>query len=277
MDAFVLNLKYDPSSGIVTGSNVKTNTPDTTLSSTSRNSTDSDGVARSPQPQHLAANLGTGSIAPFEGATATGAFAEARAIGATANGYHAKASVSRSTAVGNQAQALAHRAIAIGAFANAKHPKSTAIGPYAQTIRANQTVITGQEFWLGQRVIAAPAKSLVNNTTTEVFRIAQPALSAVAFEVSIGIAISDGTNTQSYAARAFVGSTHDAAGYTSTITTVGATSVLPTGTLAVTLSITQPATDLIAFNIKSNSSLTSPVTSCYLTLTVSGATTVVLV
>lgn len=264
----------------VNGSSVRTNTPDTTLVSTARNSMDSTGIARSPQPDHLATNLGIGSTSPFEGSTAMGAFASAPAIGSAAFGYHALAKVSRSCAVGNQAQATAYRAIALGAFANARHPRSTAIGSYSKTTAPNQTVIGGSEFWFGRRQVIAPAKSLVNNTTTEIFRIAVPNPSAVAFQVVIGISVSDGTNTQSYSATASVAALHDAGGYSSTITTVAAATQLGAGgsTLAVTISMTQPATDIMAFNLKSNTGVIAPTSIlAFVRIDVSGETTVTLV
>ncbi len=292
MDVFTLNIEFDPNSGAVNGSNVKTNTPDSTLGSTIRNAVDSAGVARTPQPQHLAANLGTGSVAPFEGASGVGAYAEAVAIGATALGYHAKASVHQSTAVGNQAAAVGYRTIAVGAFANATMPNAIAIGSYAyapfansvaigngaQTVADNMFVISPRytDIRFSNRIFVNPAKTLVNNTTTEIFRMTMPNPGSAQLQVQIGIGVSDGTNTQSYSAIAVIAAIHDGSGYNSTITPVGATTQLGGGgsALAVTLSMTQPATDVLAFNIKSNSTVITPTSiTCYTQAVVIGNTT----
>lgn len=463
MDAFTLDISFDPNSGIAGSATVRTNTPDTTLGSTGRYAIDANGIARSPQEQGLATSLGLGAVAPFEGGAAVGAFASALANGTTAVGYHATAKVASSVAVGDQAQALAYRSIAIGRCANAsggnsisigttataKSPDSIVIGDSASSGALGSSVVIGFEsngsggssvvvgdravasgaqsvavgqaatasgsqsvavgvlssavgnssvaigtgasvpavgvgvgagvsvtgnysvalgylakaldanefiggsenhgltnVWFGQgntvgtiggtvgpwvlhgdediradmnggdikiaggrsrgagiggsvviqvsdtgasgttlrtlkdRLVVAPRKSLVNNTTTEIFRIAIPNPSAVAFMVQVGLSISDGTNAQSYTETTAVSAIHDGSGYAWTVTSVGATTQLGGGgsALAVTVSMTQPTTDVLAFNVKSNTTVITPTQIlCYIAVTVNGETVVTLV
>jgi hypothetical protein len=450
MDVFNPNITLDPNDASgVNGSNVKTNTPDTTLGSTVNYIIDSNGIARSPQTQERATSIGLNAVAAFEGGIAVGAGAQSVAIGCTSVGTNSVSKVASATALGDQAQALVYRAIAIGKCANATGLNSIAIGSVtqasgssslslgtgadasgvdsiaigdhavasdfyaiaigvtstasaigslavgtgagalaqnsiafgfgagtsgtgsivigqgasnngtdsvvigrnAQSFAPNQLIAGGElaglsDVWFGQgnsvglnsgtvaaysihgeediradkaggdvkiaggratgtgrggavrlqtsttgttsttkqnlfdRVVVPARKSLTNNTTTELFRIGIPNPSSVAFEVKIGLSITDGTNVASYSATANVAATHDGAGYLSTITTTGATTQLGGGgsTLAVTLSMTQPATDIMAFNIKSNTGVITPsATVCYISVIISGETTVTIV
>lgn len=296
MSAFDLDIELDPNYGAVTGSSVRANTPDTTLGSTSRYSTDVSGVARTPQPQHLSANLGLGSVAPFEGATAAGAYAAAKALGCTAVGYHAIAKVHQATALGNQSQAIAYRtlaagsasiasaikAIALGVLAYAPFANSIALGYGARTTAANQLNIpsTVTDLQIAGRIISAPVKSLTNNTTTELFRIAMPLATATGFQVTIGLTISDGTNTIGYSDTENVSAIHDGSGYAATMTSIGATTQLGSGgsVLVVTVSMTQPSANVLAFNIKSNTTVITPTsTLCYYQIANNGGAVVSLV
>jgi len=418
MDVFTLNISFDPATGVnsANGSNVKTNTPDTTLGSTVRYVIDSTGVARSPQGQERATNLGLNSVAPFEGATAVGSGAAAKALGCTALGTNSVAKVVSSVAVGDQAQALSYRSIAIGRCANATAENAIAIGTQAEadvryaialgvsskgsgqggvaigtnsqatidnaiaiglsaqatgtsaiaigagTVSAyvdsialgvgsvptgNNQFVAGSpspaghtDVWFGQgnqvavqggtiagytihgeesrgtsnsiggdlkltggqstgtgkggalrlqasssgssgsslnslfdRIVVAARKALTNNTTTELFRIAMPNPSSLAFEVKLGLSITDGTNAVSYIESSYVAAIHDGSGYLSTITSIGASTQLGGGgsALAVTVSMTQPAANVMAFCVNSNTTGITPTsTLCFIEVIVNG-------
>ncbi len=151
----------------------------------------------------------------------------------------------------------------------------------AVRLQASNSVATGTTIaTLYDRYVIPARKALTNNTTTEMFRLSLPNPGSVAFEVKIGLSITDATNVVSYSATANVAATHDGSGYLSTITTTGATTQLGGGgsALAVTLSITQPATDIIAFNVKSNTTVITPSsTLCFIEIIINGEQTVTLV
>ncbi len=342
---------FDPSqgnasdnTGLLDGSAVRTNIPDSSLNQTTPNVRDFNGIARSFLPNTRSTSLGEGAVSPFFGASSLGAYASALAQGATAVGYHAVARVAQSCALGNQAQAVAYRAVAIGSFANAAVINSMALGPYAyanfinslavgpgaRTSAANQAVFGGEgsgytDVWFGQgnqvglnggtvgaytihgeesktantaggelklaggrgtgtangapvriqrgkpgstgttlntlfdRLVVGHRKTLTNNTTTEIFRVTLPNPSTCQIMVDIGISVTDGTNSQSYSSTASIALVHDGAGYTvGGPTEIGIAQALGAGTQAVTLSLTQPATNIEAFNIKSNTGTITP-------------------
>lgn len=143
MNVFAPDIAFDSQKESIHGNGalVKTNTPDTTLGSTSRYVYDANGVPRNIQEQDLATALGLGSVAPFEGGIAVGAYANSLAIGCTAVGYHSRAKVASSTALGDQAQATAYHAIALGKNANASGANSISIGTLANATGANTVVL----------------------------------------------------------------------------------------------------------------------------------------
>ncbi len=331
-------------SGVLDGSAVRTNIPDSSLTQTTPNVRDANGIMRSFLPNTRSTSLGQGAVSPFFGSSSVGAYAAAVAQGSTAMGYHALARVAQSCAYGNQAQAQAYRAIAMGSFANANNINSMALGPYAyanfmnslavgpgaRTSAANQAVFGGEgagytDVWFGQgnqvglnggtvgnftihgeesltantaggelllaggrgtgtangapvrvqrgkpgstgttlntlfdRLIVGHRKVISNNTTSEIFRVTLPNPSTCQIVINIGVSVTDGTNSQSYSSTASIALVHDAAGYTvGGPTETGVAQALGAGTQAVTLSLTQPATNIEAFNIKSNTGTITP-------------------
>ncbi len=129
-----------------------------------------------------------------------------------------------------------------------------------------------------KRVLVIPGKSLTNNTTTEVFRVAMPNPLSLALIIHLGVLVSDGTNNQTLSQVVSLALSHDAGGYNSNGVTSTTAQVLGGGGLTVTVSVTQPATDVMAVNVNSNTTTLTPTSIvCYLNVEILGETTVTLV
>lgn len=127
---------------------------DTTVGATTQNVLDANGIARTPQLDHLATSLGLGSVSPFTGGVAIGAYSSALALGTTALGYHASAKVSSSLAIGDQAAALAYRAIAFGKNTNATGTNSISMGSFSKSTNASTIAIGNAAVASGKNSIA---------------------------------------------------------------------------------------------------------------------------